>query len=78
MDVCACGCMHGCRCNSTYSIIRPGNCDHFWYLNTSVLYCIAWNISERLFCDLVRFPFAAVVIDANAFEPEMIMSIVSD
>ena len=27
------------------------------------------------FCDLVMFHFAAVVIDVNAFEPEMIISI---
>ena len=32
-------------------------------------------LGENL-CDLVRFCFAAVVIDVNAFEPETIISIV--
>ena len=37
------------------------------------------NIWERIslnICDLVSFCFAAVVIDVNAFEPKMIISIV--
>ena len=42
-------------------------------------YCTAWcglrEFSLNI-CDLVRFCFAAVVIDVNAFEPETIISIV--
>ena len=34
--------------------------------------------SKLNLCDLVKFSFAAVVIDVNAFEPEMIICIFSD
>ena len=34
------------------------------------------NLASLNICDLVRFCFAAVVIDVNAFEPETIISIV--
>ena len=45
---------------------------HAWY-HRPVLYHMAWNISESCFLNLVRFRFAAVVVDVNAFEPEMIL-----
>ena len=44
-------------------------------------YCILHGVEdfrEAVFCDLVRFRFAVIVIDMNAFESEMIMSIVSE
>ena len=32
-------------------------------------------VRETIYCDLVRFRFAVLVIDATLFEPEMIISI---
>ena len=44
------------------------NIFHAWYQNTSILVYTAWRgIFQRdnILCDLVRFRFAAVVIDAT-------------